>query len=76
MIAQAKTTTSGAARGRFAAISERFFAFMTAWAEKSHLARCAAEAQWLGKLSDAELASLGIRREDIVRHAFRAYAHI
>ena len=35
-------------------------------------ARCAEYAQRLQAMSDAELAARGIRREDIIRHAFRS----
>lgn len=44
-----------------------------ALAESSHGARAAREAERLSRLSDAELARLGIPRERIVLHAFRGY---
>lgn len=34
-------------------------------------AKCAAEAQRLSRLSDAELAKMGLNRNGIVLHAFR-----
>lgn len=36
---------------------------------------CAMELGRLGKLSDAELAKLGLRRDEIVQHVFRNYMH-
>jgi hypothetical protein len=36
---------------------------------------CAMELGRLGKLSDAELAKLGLRRDEIVQHVFRNHMH-
>ena len=42
-------------------------------ARNSRGARAAREAERLSRLSDADLARLGIARDDIVLHAFRGY---
>lgn len=54
-----------------AAAGRRFWEFALT---HSAGARCAREAERLSALSDAELARIGLRREDIVRHAFRRLA--
>ena len=42
-------------------------------ARNSRGGRAAREAERLSRLSDADLARLGIARDDIVLHAFRGY---
>lgn len=45
-------------------------------ADASHGARCAREAERLFALSDAELAKRGLRRDQVITHAFRSYMAI
>lgn len=47
-----------------------------ALAEASQANRCRLEAERLSRLSDAELESLGLERDDIVTYAFRRYLYI
>ena len=49
----------------------RLNGLMEALSEASHGAACAKRAYNLSQLSDEALAKRGIRREDIVRHAFK-----
>ncbi len=42
-------------------------------ARTSRGARCAREAERLSALSDAQLARMGLKREDIIRHAFEPF---
>jgi hypothetical protein len=56
-------------RNAFRAIGETLIGASTA-------ARCAREAERLFELSDAELARLGLTRDQIVHHAFRRYMTI
>lgn len=43
--------------------------------EASEGARCAREAGRLNELTDAQLKSMGLRRDQIVAHAFRDVIH-
>lgn len=42
----------------------------------SSAAKCAREAERLHALTDVQLASLGLTRDRVVRHAFRRYIHM
>ncbi|PZQ47342.1 MAG: hypothetical protein DI556_17910 [Rhodovulum sulfidophilum] len=42
-------------------------------ADSSQSMRCAREAERLQRMSDVELYRLGVRRQDIVRHAFAGH---
>lgn len=54
-------------------IGNGFSAFLRWYEAHSDLGRCAAYASKLNKLSDEELAKLGIKRNQIVNHAFSRY---
>jgi hypothetical protein len=59
--------------GTLAAIGEFFARIVDALVAASAAGRCAHEVERLMAMSDAELARRGIKREDIVRHAFARY---
>lgn len=67
MIAQATMTGP---RTRLARLGDRLARLAVRLVENSELNRRAEVAQRLSALSDAELARRGLRREDILRHAF------
>ncbi len=54
-------------------IASRTRGLLKAIAHNSRGGRAAREAERLSRLTDAELARLGIARENIVMHAFRGY---
>jgi hypothetical protein len=65
-----------AALARIAAtIGAGFAAVMRFFRDLANAGRCAAEAQRLMALSDAELARRGLRRDEIVPYAFRTHMH-
>jgi hypothetical protein len=70
------TTTTNPVR----AVFHRVGAFLRGVAETigdaSHVARCANEAERLFEMSDAELARRGLKRDQIIQHAFRSYLHL
>ena len=57
----------------FAGLGARLKAVLVAIADASQAAKCAREVEHLSRLSDAELARLGLTRDRIVHHAFRHY---
>ena len=58
-----------------AAMATGFSAVMRFLCDLSNANRCAAEVRHLMALPDAELARRGIRRDEIVYHAFRNHMH-
>lgn len=42
-------------------------------AETSQAMDCAREAERLSRLSDAELYRLGVKRDEVIQHAFRGF---
>lgn len=70
------TTMTFAARpadGLFSRIGAAIVAIYFSLSERSYLAACAAEAEALFALSDAELAARGLDRKGILPHAFGGY---
>ena len=59
--------------GFFAAVAKAARRFGAAMVENSSGMRCSREVERLSKLSDAELARLGLTRHRIVHHAFARY---
>lgn len=62
-----------ALRTTLEAIGDRLLRILVAIGERSGPARAARKAERLFALSEAELATLGLRREDVVEHAFKHY---
>ena len=65
---------SGLGHG-LSSVGQGFVALMEAAQKSSTGYRCAQEAAQLMKLSDEELARIGLKRDDIVQYAFRRYTH-
>jgi len=57
----------------FSGIRASFSRFIDFLAETSQAMRCAREAERLAQLSDASLLRLGVKRDEIIQHAFRGY---
>jgi len=57
----------------FSGIRASFSRFIDLLAETSQAMRCAREAERLSHLSDASLLRLGVKRDEIIQHAFRGY---
>lgn len=71
MTAQARTTVPG--HSILAGITRGARFVFDMFAHASIGARCAREAERLSAMSDAELARRGLRRDQIIRHAFGPY---
>lgn len=72
----AYTAHVGVADG-FSARLGRFFTRMIELGERMSSAnRCRLEAERLSALSDAELAQIGLKRDEIMHHAFRRYLYL
>ncbi|SDY17856.1 DUF1127 domain-containing protein [Citreimonas salinaria] len=67
-MAHITTTAPHSAAGFFHGLGNRILSFLTAIAESNSRMR---EAERLNAMSDAELARIGLKREDIARHVFR-----
>jgi hypothetical protein len=63
----------GAARATLAPITAGFAAVTRLFRDVANAGRCAAEAERLMALSDADLARRGLRRDEIVSYAFRTH---
>lgn len=61
--------------GGFARLGAGFAQLMAFFYAISSAHRCSLEAQRLMALSDAELARHGLKRDEIVQHAFRSVMH-
>jgi hypothetical protein len=62
--------------GRFAGSGAAFIRAMQRLSSRSRIARCAAEAERLFALSDAELARRGLTRDRVLTHAFAPFLHL
>jgi hypothetical protein len=66
--------TTPAAPARFGeSLRRKLFAVLEVVASASTALACAREAERLMQLPDTELAARGLRRQDVVRHAFARY---
>ncbi|CAN5788111.1 hypothetical protein BH23PSE1_BH23PSE1_19330 [soil metagenome] len=63
----------GSASGLLHGLHRRLVAILETIAEGSQAMRCSREAERLSRLSDTDLARLGLTRADIVQHAFARY---
>jgi hypothetical protein len=70
------TSTFRTGPGPLAGIGARFMSGVKAISNASRGARCLREAERLSRLSDDELARRGLKRDQIVQHAFRSYLHL
>jgi uncharacterized protein YjiS (DUF1127 family) len=70
------TTLASDRPGLFSRLGNRAFDVLVAISERSELAARARLAQKLDKMSEEELARVGIRREGIMPFAFGAYASL
>ena len=57
----------------FSGIRASLSRFLDFLAEMSQAMRCAREAERLARLPDADLLRLGVKRDEIIQHAFRGY---
>ena len=57
----------------FSGIRASLSRFLDFLAETSQAMRCAREAERLARLPDADLLRLGVKRDEIIQHAFRGY---
>jgi hypothetical protein len=73
MNTQSTVATPAAAARLGQALRRRLFAVLDVIASASAAMACAREAERLMQLTDAELAARGLRREEVVRHAFARY---
>jgi hypothetical protein len=55
---------------------DRLMALMGFIGERSAAAACARQAEALFKLSDEDLAKRGLRRDEVIQHAFARYLYI
>lgn len=70
------TTHNGENAARFfTSLPERIGAMLRRFGDLSQGAQCAREATRLSQMSDDELAKRGLKRADIVRHAFRNHLY-
>ena len=69
----AHITHSAPAHGRFGNILAHIGAALTTITESNHRVQ---QAQRLHQMSDAELAELGLKREEIAHHVFRDLFYI
>jgi hypothetical protein len=69
----AQTTNATPIRSAFAPVVALGRGLYGLFATTAAALRCAREAERLFGLSDAELAKLGLRRDEIVQHAFATY---
>ena len=67
------TTNASPIRSAFAPVLAAGRGLYGLLATTARAARCAREAERLFAMSDAELARLSLRRDQIVQHAFKAY---
>ena len=70
------TTTTNPVRASFRRVGALLRGVAETIVDASHAARCANEAERLFRMSDAELARRGLKRDQIIRHAFRSYIHL
>lgn len=68
-----QTTTTPPAHSAFAPLHATWLWLGEFVGGTVHALRCAREAERLSGMSDAQLARRGIKRDEIVRHAFRPY---
>ena len=71
--AQLTTAPRGIIAGSIGSFFQTVFNGLTSIAEANSRVK---EADRLNALSDAQLAKIGLRREDIVRHVFRDILHV
>lgn len=70
------TNAPASAEPFMARVSRGFDAFITRMASFSSANKCLKEVERLNRMSDADLAARGIKRDEIVLHAFRSYNYI
>jgi hypothetical protein len=73
MITHVSRTDTAASTRFFQAVRRWLAATLGVLASASVAMACAREAERLMQLSEAELAANGLKREDVVRHAFARY---
>ena len=76
MTVQTTTITTTPVRAFFQRIRTFLGGVAATMADASHAARCGREAQRLLDMSDAELARRGLKRDQVVQHAFRSYLRL
>ncbi len=67
------TIANTASRNEFSAPRAALEGIITFLAQTSQAMACAREAERLSRLSDGELYRLGVKRDEVIPHAFRGF---